>query len=467
VDEIEYTIWDGVDATDTGTIRITVNPVNDAPLAYNDAFLHGWAPGTPPPPLTIPVDSLLDNDTDYDVPAGTLGGSGIEVADDDVTGLNGTLVRDDENERFIFEPAGYGWTSFTYTAADGQNVESDPATVFINVLPFLPDPDPDPPPPEFAAVADEYYVGDEPISGNVTDNDIGAADIVILTAPPAWGRMTVFDDDGSFTYTPDVVVAGVHLLGYTAFASDGRIVVGTLTLQEPRVQFLGATLELKAPPAPVRPWRYPTNYAEQQKPGLYVHWNVDNDNRNVEAGNDLLGRPLKDDQGNDFAPKADYKETDAVTNEDDLLAAFAQFKTGTPNKGIVKLTRGNANIRVWSTANKGAANLVLYNNDTKTWNLEVQAERDEFNTLWGTDYASGKLWVEGVPPAGQQGDGKSSLTLSYYEDAAATKLIDSVKINYTLFGAVPKEKVSRQPTPGEWDYYKGFHPGPPHLNSRT
>ncbi len=55
-----------------------------------------------------------------------------------------------------------------------------------------------------------------------------------------------------------------------------------------------------------------------------------------EAGVDLLtpGRPLKDAQGNDLAPVADYKETGVVEGEDDLLAAFGRFRAGTPEKGL-------------------------------------------------------------------------------------------------------------------------------------
>jgi len=80
----------------------------------------------------------------------------------------------------------------------------------------------------------------------------------------------------------------------------------------------------------------------------------------------------------------------------------------------------------------------------------VQAERDAFNALWGTDYAGGKLWVEGVLPQGQQGDGKSSLTMSYFENASDANPLDKVTINYTLFGAT----VGRQPTPAEWTVIK-------------
>jgi hypothetical protein len=453
LEEIEYTIWDGVDATDTGMIRITVNPVNDVPLAYHDAFQHGWAPGTPPPELSIPFESLLDNDIDYDSSSGSVGGAVIHVGSHDTTGLNGTLERDEENERFVFEPSGYGWTSFTYTAADGQNGESEPATVWINVLPFIPATGGGPW-PDFYVNPDEYYLGAEAISGSVTTNDAGWSKI-ILSAPPSWGRLSPFAVDGSFTYTPDAVVAGVHTLGYTAFASDGRTQQGTLTSREPQPWLQGYTLAVYANPRdPVGKFE---TIAMNSRPGLYVHWNIDNDNRNVQAGKDLQNRWLKDANGNDAAPKPDYGDTTApVANEDDLLPLLAIVQN-VEREGIVTLKRDSANIRVWRTYDKGAGNEILVTNDEKSWNLANPSEYDDFRSFWPTPpptqyYYDAKLWVEGFGDA-KNGDGKANLRLTYTPPPTKGNST-SRSIDYTFFGA----GTGRQPTPFERDSIKGQFP---------
>jgi hypothetical protein len=116
--------------------------------------------------------------------------------------------------------------------------------------------------------------------------------------------------------------------------------------------------------------------AHNLKAGAFVHWNIDNDNRNTQAGKDLLGRPLPD------APVPDYTETAAsVQNEDDLKPLVAGL-IGIPDKGIVTLKRSNANIRVWRSEAKGPGMALLVENNEKTWNLANAAERNDFLSLW-------------------------------------------------------------------------------------
>ena len=56
----EYTVSDG-ELTDTAIVTITVNPVNDAPVAVDDAYSTDEDT-----PLNIPVKGVLANDTDVD-----------------------------------------------------------------------------------------------------------------------------------------------------------------------------------------------------------------------------------------------------------------------------------------------------------------------------------------------------------------------------------------------------------------
>src|SRR5581483_1369803 len=73
-DSFTYTVTDGL-AEDTGTVTVTVNSVNDAPVAFNDAFTGNSSvaalPPAPPNTAVIRID-VLANDIDYD-------GSGLTV----------------------------------------------------------------------------------------------------------------------------------------------------------------------------------------------------------------------------------------------------------------------------------------------------------------------------------------------------------------------------------------------------
>ena len=60
-DAFTYTIDDGHGGTDTATVSVTVTPVNDPPVAHNDAY------STPSDlPLAIAAPGVLANDTDAD-----------------------------------------------------------------------------------------------------------------------------------------------------------------------------------------------------------------------------------------------------------------------------------------------------------------------------------------------------------------------------------------------------------------
>jgi VCBS repeat-containing protein len=107
--------------SNVATVTITVNAVNDAPLAANDAY--ATAEDTP---LTVAAPGVLGNDADIDsAPAAVV-----------VAGpANGTLALNADGS-FTYTPAPnfYGADAFTYKASDGT-LDSVPATVAITVTP--------------------------------------------------------------------------------------------------------------------------------------------------------------------------------------------------------------------------------------------------------------------------------------------------------------------------------------------
>ena len=118
-DTFDYVISDGV-ASSTGTVNVTVNSVEDPPVAQND-----FVSTLPDTGLTINVaGDLLANDSDGDGDPLSLSGF--------TQPTNGTLV-DNGNGTLSYTPnAGYfGSDSFTYTITDGTGFAD--ANVDINV----------------------------------------------------------------------------------------------------------------------------------------------------------------------------------------------------------------------------------------------------------------------------------------------------------------------------------------------
>jgi len=122
----QYTVSDGT-ATDTGTVTILVNGVNDAPTAVDDGGTPSFE--VPATDFTIGVN-VLTNDTDPDT------GDTLTILSFDTSATQGSVVNVG-NGNFDYNPngafnalaAGESATdSFTYTVSDG-NGGTDTATV--------------------------------------------------------------------------------------------------------------------------------------------------------------------------------------------------------------------------------------------------------------------------------------------------------------------------------------------------
>ena len=115
-DTFTYTVSDGAGGTDTATVSITVNPVNDAPVAVDDD-----ASGDEDTAITIDV---LANDTDVD--GDTLSISAVG------TPANGTAEIVDGKIVYTPNDDFNGSDTFEYTVSDGKG-GSDTAMVTVTV----------------------------------------------------------------------------------------------------------------------------------------------------------------------------------------------------------------------------------------------------------------------------------------------------------------------------------------------
>ena len=129
-DSFTYTIGDGNGGTATATVDVTVNPINDGPVAGDDVFSTDQN-------LSVTLD-VLANDSD------PIEGDEIDLATF-TQGTNGTVNRDDQgtptdlsDDQLIYTPNPdfFGVDSFTYTIDDG-NGGTDMATVELTVFNVL------------------------------------------------------------------------------------------------------------------------------------------------------------------------------------------------------------------------------------------------------------------------------------------------------------------------------------------
>jgi len=202
-DSFTFTVSDGALTSLAATVSITVTPVNDDPLAVDDAY-------------TVAEDDTL-----------TVAAPGVMVNDEDVDGdvmtvsiltdvAHGTLMLY-SNGCFVYTPdAGFsGVDTFEYqlsTYPSGvKDTWVDTALVTITVTPVNHDP---------IAVDDAYSVMEngtlQIAAPGVLANDIEVdsdAMTVSILVDVMHGTLTLFEN-GSFIYTPDAGFYGVDTFEY-------------------------------------------------------------------------------------------------------------------------------------------------------------------------------------------------------------------------------------------------------------
>ncbi|HEV2148000.1 MAG TPA: Ig-like domain-containing protein [Longimicrobiaceae bacterium] len=215
-DQFTYRANDGTADSNAATVTITVNDVNDAPVAVNDAYATDEDA-----PLNVAAPGVLANDTDSESnPLTAVLASGP---------ANGTLTLN-ANGSFTYTPsAGFSGTDqFTYKANEGTS-DSNVATVTITVNDVNDAP---------VAVNDAYST-DEDVALNVAAPGVLANDTdpegntlsAVLVSGPANGTLTL-NANGSFTYTPTADFNGTDQFTYKANdgTSDSNVATVTITV---------------------------------------------------------------------------------------------------------------------------------------------------------------------------------------------------------------------------------------------
>ena len=129
-DTFAYRAYDGEDYSNVATVTITVDPVNDDPVANDDtATVEEYS-----------SDNQIDVlDNDYDIDGDTLEVIGVTTPD------HGTATYDEDYVYYTPEDGYSGYDSFTYTITDNNGSAGVSATVDVTVIENEPPEKPDKP----------------------------------------------------------------------------------------------------------------------------------------------------------------------------------------------------------------------------------------------------------------------------------------------------------------------------------
>jgi hypothetical protein len=206
VDSFSYTVSTADGVSNVAVVTLVVEPVNDAPVASNDAYQTAEDE-----PLVVPQTAgLLAND--WDIEAGPLATTIIRPP------LHGSLTLEaDGSFRYTPEADFSGLDGFSYVVSDGA-AASEVAAVTIDVSAVNDAP---------LAAADAFSLNAgqaldvaaaEGVLANDTDVEGDGLQAVLVTGP-AHGVVTLHAD-GSFTYEPLPGFAGRDAFCYVA--TDGQ-----------------------------------------------------------------------------------------------------------------------------------------------------------------------------------------------------------------------------------------------------
>src|SRR5207244_3762457 len=202
-----YKVSDGSLFSNVATVSITVNPVDDAPVANNDAYSVNEG-GT----LTVNAPGVLGNDTDADGP------SIHAVLVSGPAHASSFSLNADGSFSYVHDGSETTSDSFTYKANDGS-LDSNVATVSITITPVNDAP---------VANNDNYAVAEggtlnvaaPGVLGNDTDPDSPTLTAVLVSGP-APASSFALNAAGSFTYVHDGSETASD--SFTYRANDGSL----------------------------------------------------------------------------------------------------------------------------------------------------------------------------------------------------------------------------------------------------
>jgi len=358
--------------SDTDTVNITVNPVDDAPVAVADSYTVFKYTATSNTSLTVNAASgVLANDTDVDTPHSSLTAilvTGPAHAQSFVLNSDGS---------FTYVPAtGYaGPDSFSYKANDGT-LDSNTVSASITVLNHAPSGSPD----SYTGVGNTALDVASPanppndttpsvhLAGNLLANDTDADGDTLSAVPEtvastAGGSATI-SANGSFTYSP---VANAASDTFTYHVTDGTDTVAatvTITLNN-KVWYVKNDVAGSGTGTSTDPFKTLASAATASAPGefLYVFLG-DGTTANMNAGVTLQNNQSLIGAGADLVVNANTLVTAGATRPriTNTAGNAADTANGNTVKGVI-LTGASFGLSA-SSSNGLTVDRVAFENNT-------------------------------------------------------------------------------------------------------
>ncbi|ASP48664.1 tandem-95 repeat protein [Cognaticolwellia beringensis] len=224
VDSFTYQVMDGNGGTAQATVTLTVNLINEIPIAVDDSYSFNedftWVRAV------TDGDQLLSNDTDGD-------GDTLTVDSKPVSGVsNGTLtLNTDGSFTYVPDADFFSQDSFTYKISDGKGGTAQATvTLIVHAVNDV---------PVVASTTKSFtFDEDSPLNKLVTDAEnllSGTSDVeddtltvTSVSDDTTNGSLTV-NSDGSFNYVPTLNVNGAD--SFTYKVSDGVDESETITVE--------------------------------------------------------------------------------------------------------------------------------------------------------------------------------------------------------------------------------------------
>lgn len=224
-DSFTYRVLDLIDLSGAATVSLTINPINDAPVAASNLY----ATVVDTPLVVSAVNGVLTNDTDIDSPT-------LTAAVVSTTQFGSLVLNADGSFTYTPDTSFLGIDSFIYQASDGSilsglTLVTISVSAGANLLPIAAD-------DVFQLQEDgtlDLTAGTalDGVLGNDTDADFPIDPALQLTASlvssPQHGTL-VFQTNGTFSYTPLADYFGTDTFTYLASDALAFSNVVTVTL---------------------------------------------------------------------------------------------------------------------------------------------------------------------------------------------------------------------------------------------
>jgi Ca2+-binding RTX toxin-like protein len=215
-DSFTYSVTDSQGETTTATVNITVNPVDDAPIANNDAMLAINEDTS----LTFAANALIGNDVEYD---------GDVLTITNIFADNGTIIQNANGTYTYTPPLNYtDVDTIIYTINDRPDGSgtSRTATANIAVRPVNDLP---------VAVNDSFStIEDTSFTFNILNNDTDIEDGQLpangVHVNQANNGFVQYNSDGTVTYTTNANYNGNDSFTYTVTDSNGGASTATVNI---------------------------------------------------------------------------------------------------------------------------------------------------------------------------------------------------------------------------------------------